>query len=143
MKRKNTWAVAILVLASLSSLGGNLPSYVGNYTWNSEADGVAQSVRAGISQHNGSTRINISVTWIPGAAIEIQATATSEQLRTVVINDRECTEMVFPFRDSFKNDGVAKLVVCDDTAELTLDETTMVEPRAVRQYGDYRLTRQP
>jgi hypothetical protein len=133
----------MFIFVGLSSLADTLPSYIGNYAWRSDDNGVAQSVRTAISQQNGSTTINTSLTWIPGAAVEIQATVTSDHVRTVVIDSRDCTEITFSFSDSFKNEGVAKLVLCGDTADLTLDETTMVEPRAVRQYGDYHLTRQP
>lgn len=141
MKRQILLMLLLALLALPLSADSPNP-FTGTYQWHSDdEDGVAQSVRATVAQEGGATKVAISVTWTPGAAVEIQTMAPPDNIRTVTVNSHECTEIGFAFSDSFKNPGVGKLTICGDTADLTLDETATVEPRAVRQYGDYTLMR--
>ncbi len=137
--------IPLLFLLTLPLIAQDPTSYLGAYRYHSDdEDGVSQSVGAVILQHNGSAiKISITVTWVPGSALEIEATVPLDQVKTVTIDTRDCTEIGFSFTDSFKNAGVAKMSICGDTASLTLDETAIAESKGVRQYGDYQLTKQP
>jgi hypothetical protein len=143
---KSNFLYFILILVGLFSplLAESPPSYLGAYRYHTDdEDGIAQSVSVVITQEGPNLRIKASITWTPGAAVELQQTISPEDVKTVTTNSQACSELAFAFTDSFKNDGTAKIDICGDTAQLTLDETKTVEARAIRQYGDYQLIRQP
>ncbi|MFM2167745.1 MAG: hypothetical protein RIS79_2116, partial [Verrucomicrobiota bacterium] len=50
--------------------------------------------------------------------------------------------LAFSFTDSFGNKGKATFKVQGDLGELVLESTEVVESRAARQYGSYKLRKQ-
>jgi len=143
--------VSLVVLFNLCLTAASFadPAWSGHFSWTnrgleSEYGNVAQNVDLSIKEDNGNAAIGVTVSWRPGATVELGVAIPQSAITTEPGPNGNPTQvLVFTFTDGFQNQGTGRIVISGNTATISLDATETLEGRATRQYGDYTLTRRP
>jgi hypothetical protein len=136
--------VALIVqVASSQGTAYGQSAIDGNYYWEtSTTEKYQKYADLTVTTSSNVMTISLDVVWIPGAHVEIGATAPVGNLITQTSGGTTTYTLSFSFEDSFKNKGTGKLVITGTQCALSLTATEVADSRASRQYDDYTLQRQ-